>query len=186
MWRWVISLNVIFLACAVGCTNIDVKTDFDPTVDFSRFKTFAFAGFTDLNQSGVLNNTLTRRRLETVISGELVKKGLRQVGIDENPDVLVHYWMGVKEKQTLESTGPSVGAYRGYGGYGWGAGYSGVTTREYKEGTLITDLIEPTKKDLVWRATMVANLKDSTEGNIELGNAALKKAFENYPPSQAK
>jgi uncharacterized protein DUF4136 len=135
-----------------------------------------------LNQSGVLNNTLTRRRLETVISGELVKKGLRQAGVDENPDVLV----GVTEKQTLESTGPSVGAYRGYGGYGWGAGYSGVTTREYKEGTLITDLIEPMKKDLVWRAMMVANLKDSTEGNIELGNAALKKAFENYPPSRAK
>ena len=51
---------------------------------------------------------------------------------------------------------------------------------------MITDLIEPTKKDLVWRATMVAILKDSTEGNIELGNAALKKAFENYPPSRAK
>ena len=113
MWRWLISLNIIFLACAVGCTSIDVKTDFDPTVDFSRFKTFAFAGFTDLNQSGVLNNTLTRRRLETVISGELVKKGLRQAGVDENPDVLVHYWMGVTEKQTLESTGPSVGPTAG-------------------------------------------------------------------------
>ena len=85
------------------------------------------------------------------------------MGFDDPQDLLVHYWVNVQDKQRLESGGTSVGVARGpYGGYGWGAGYGGgVTTYEYKEGTLILDLIEPTKKQLVWRATIVGTLQDS-------------------------
>jgi acetaldehyde dehydrogenase (acetylating) len=57
-----------------------------------------------------------------------------------------------------------------------------VTTYEYKEGTLILDLIEPAKKQLVWRATMVGTLEDSAQDNIERGNKAIAEAFESYPP----
>ena len=57
-----------------------------------------------------------------------------------------------------------------------------MTTYEYKEGTLILDLIEPAKKQLVWRATIVGTLQDSTKDNVELGNKASAEAFESYPP----
>ena len=176
----------IILICVVGCTNIEVKTDFDQTADFSKFQTFAFAGMTDLNQGGVLSNSLTRKRIETALERELTKKGLRPVGLEQNPDLLVHYWMGVKDKQRIDSTRPSMVGYGWQGRYGYGAGYGGVTTYEYQEGTLITDLIDSAKKELVWRATMVANLEDTAAENIELGNKAITKAFENYPPSNPK
>ena len=51
----------------VGCTSIDVKTDFDQSVDFTKFRTFAFAGMTDLNRTGLLSNHLTRKRIETAV-----------------------------------------------------------------------------------------------------------------------
>lgn len=177
-------LATVIFACVVGCTSIDVRTDFDETADFSKYRTFAFAGMTDLNQTGVLSNNLTRKRIEGAVARELTKKGLRQVGLDQSPDLLVHYWMGVKDKQRIDTTGPSMGAYGWRGGYGYGAGYSGTTTYEYREGTLITDLIESTNKQLVWRATMAANLEDTPQENIELGNKAIAKAFENYPPTK--
>ena len=41
-----------------------VRTDFDPAAGFTTFRTYAFAGLTDLNQGGVLNNSLLRKRLE--------------------------------------------------------------------------------------------------------------------------
>lgn len=183
MQGWLGGMVALLAVCfAVGCTSIDVKTDFDQTVDFSRFKTFAFTGITDLNQSGVLDNSLLRHRIETGIERELRQKGLTQTGLDQNPDLLVHYWVGVKDKQQVHSTGPAYG-----GGYGWGAGYGGgVSTYEYREGTLVTDLVEPTKKTLVWRASIVADLKDSVKENAELTNKAIKKAFENYPPADTK
>jgi hypothetical protein len=186
MQGWLSGVVTMFVACAVGCTSLDVKTDHDPTVDFSRFKTFAFSGLTDLNQRGVLDNSLIRNRLETMIGRELQQKGLTQIPLDQNPDLLVHYWAGVKDKQQVQSTGPAYGGYGWRGGYGWGAGYSGVSTYEYREGTLIMDLVEPSKKDLIWRASVVTELEDSVKENVELTEKAIKKAFEDYPPSKTK
>ena len=57
-----------------------------------------------------------------------------------------------------------------------------IPTVEYKEATLILDLLEPAKKQLVWRATIVGALQESSKDNVELGNKAIAKAFESYPP----
>jgi hypothetical protein len=190
VWRTTLYLAMAWL-CLQACTAIDVKTDFDPSADFASFHTFAFMGMTDMTNTGLLNNSLMRKRIESAVSRELTKKGLQAVNVDEHPDLLVHYWLGTKDKQQVQGTasGPSAGYYGragGYygGGYGWGASYNTVTTYEYTEGTLVVDLVEPAKKELQWRATMVANLEDTTEENIELGNKAITKAFENYPPKK--
>jgi hypothetical protein len=179
------TLTALAFFCTVGCTtNIEVKTDYDQSADFGRYQTFAFADMTDLNQAGVLSNRLMRTRIETALTGELTKKNLRQVGLDQNPDLLVHYWVGMKDKQMVDTTAPSMGAYGWHGRYGYGGGYGPVATYEYREGTLITDLIDAAKKELVWRATMIANLETNSADNIELGKKAIAKAFENYPPTK--
>ena len=187
IWGTTLCLTMVWF-CAQACTTIDVKTDFDPSTDFTRFHTFAFAGLTDITKTGLLDNSLTRKRIETGVSRELTKKGLREVKMDERPDLLVHYWLGTKDKQRVQGTtsGPTGGYYGGYygGGYGWGANYNTVTTYEYTEGTLVVDLVEPVKKELQWRATMVAILEDTAQENTELGNKAIIKAFENYPPKR--
>ena len=180
-----IACLLIGLALSLSaCNEFKVQTDHDSTADFSAFKTFAFAGLADVNKGGIYDNSLMQKRVETAVGRELSAKGLRQVGLDEHPDLLVHYWFNVQDKQRLESGGTSVGVARGpYGGYGWGAGYGGgVTTVEYREGTLILDLVEPAQKQLVWRATIVGTLQDSNQDNVELGNKAIAKAFESYPP----
>jgi hypothetical protein len=167
-----------------ACNAFKVKTDYDQTADFSTFKTFAFAGLADVNKGSVYDNSLTKKRIESAVARELTAKGLRQVGSDERQDLLVHYWVEVQNKQRLESGGTSVGVARGpYGGYGWGVGYGGgVTTVDYKEGTLILDLVEPDKKQLVWRATIVGTLVESAQQNVELANKAIAEAFQSYPP----
>jgi Domain of unknown function (DUF4136) len=179
------ALAALTFLCAVGCApNIEVKTDYDQSADFTKYQTFAFAGMTDLNQAGVLSNNLTRKRIETALTRELTKKNLRHVELDQNPDLLVHYWVGMKDKQVVDTTAPAMGAYGWHGRYGYGGGYAPVTTYEYQQGTLITDLIDAAKKELVWRATMMANLETNTADNIEVGKKAIAKAFENYPPTK--
>lgn len=167
-----------------ACNTFKVQTDHDATADFSAFKTFAFGGPAEMNKGGIYDNSLMQKRIEAAVVRELTAKGLRQVAVDEAQDLLVHYWVNVLDKQRLESGGTSVGVARGpYGGYGWGAGYGGgVTTVDYKEGTLILDLIEPSRKQLVWRATIVGTLEESTKDNVELANEAIAKAFQDYPP----
>jgi hypothetical protein len=154
-----------------------VRTDFDPAADFTTFRTYAFAGLTDLNQGGVLNNSLLRKRLEQMVGEQLSNKGLRQVDLEGHPDLLVHSWVTVKAKQRLESASTMVGPYgrRGYGG---------VTTYDYEEGTLIIDLATPAKNELVWRGTVVGIVSDSKEENMRMVNKGIAKALEDYPPKQ--
>jgi hypothetical protein len=182
MSAWIFrALLVIGALGLTMCSSIDVKTDHDAGADFSQFKTFAFAGLAERNRGTVFDNSLTRKRIESAVSRELTKKGLRRVEEGQPSDLLVHYWVTSKDKQNVQGMGPPVGYYGVRGGY-YGAGYSGVTTYNYREGTLILDLIEPRKHQLVWRATMVAPLERSAEDNVELGNKAIAEAFEHYPP----
>jgi hypothetical protein len=93
----------------------------------------------------------------------------------------------IKEKQRVESTGPMVDPYgrRGYGVDPYGRrGYGVVTTYDYQEGTLIVDLVTPSKDELVWRGSIVSILADSKEENIDMVHRAIAKAFEDYPPKR--
>jgi len=176
--RRVTGLLMLILLWISACVGPDVQTDFDPSADFQKFRTYAFAELTDLNKGGILDNSLLRKRLDQMVGQQLGNKGLQQVAGSQIPDLLVHYWVGVQEKQRVQST-----ASAGPGPYRWGGGYgAGVTTYEYKEGTLVVDLVEYTKKELVWRATIVAIMGNRTEENLELANKGIAKAFEQYPP----
>jgi hypothetical protein len=178
------SLILLMLSLS-ACTTFNVKIDHDPTADFTTFARFAFVGLADTEKGGIHDNSLMHKRIESAVARELTGKGLQQVDLERRSDLLVYYWFSTKEKQQIQSTGPTAGAYGGRYGYGWGAGYgSTVTTYEYTEGTLILDLVEPTKKELVWRATIVGTLQDTPKDNIELGNKAITKAFESYPPKR--
>ncbi len=73
MWGTTLYLAMAWL-CLQACTAIDVKTDFDPSADFVSFHTFAFVGLTDMTNTGLLNNSLTRKRIESAVSRELTKK----------------------------------------------------------------------------------------------------------------
>ena len=181
--RFLIAGLALGLLAAGGCAGPKVITDFDPSAEFSAFHTFAFTGLTDRDQGGVLDNSLLRKRIEEIVGQQLTAKGLRQVGVEDRSDLLVHFWVRVKDKQRVESTGMTAGPYGGrYGGAGYYGG--GVTTYEYEEGTLIVDLAESSKEELVWRATIVAILRGSPEENLELVNKGVAKAFEAYPPAK--
>ena len=184
--RFLIVWLALGLLAGGGCVGPKVQTDFDSSAEFSAFRTFAFTGLTDRDQNGVLDNSLLRKRLEEMVGQQLTAKGLRQVGLEDHSDLLVHFWVGVKDKQRVESTGVRGGAYGGR--YGWRTGYSGgeVTTYEYQEGTLIVDLVESPTMELVWRAMIVETLRDSPEKNAEMTNKGVATAFKNYPPRGQK
>ncbi len=168
-----------------ACTTFNVKTDHDPTADFTTLTTFTFVGLAESEKGGIHDNSLMHKRIESAVARELTGKGLRQVDLNQPSDLLVYYWVSTKEKQQIQSTGPSAGAYGWRGGYGWGAGYgSTVTTYEYTEGTLILDLVRPTKKELIWRATIVGTLQERPKDNIDLANKAIAEAFESYPSTR--
>jgi hypothetical protein len=89
-----------------------VHTDFDPSAEFSAFRTFAFSGMTDRgNEIGVSDNSPLRGRIKEMVDEQLAAKGLRQVSLEDRPDLLVHLFFGVKDKERVQSTGMAGGLW---------------------------------------------------------------------------
>src|SRR5262249_31514283 len=165
---------LLFVALVLpACTTLDVKTEYDSTTDFSRYKTFVFADPADIGEERTPDEVALRDRIEPVISEELREKGFQFLRSDQQADIAVYYWVNI-EAQRREA---------------WGAGYSGaarygagVTQYPYPEGTLVLDLVEPLKRELEWRATIVAPLAKAREDNLQPPTKAGARALAKYPP----
>jgi hypothetical protein len=187
-----VTLALALLAVGGCATGPKVLTDFDPSTEFSVFRTFAFSGMTDRGREiGVSDNSPLRGRMKEMVDEQLAAKGLRQVSMEDRPDLLVHLFFGVTDEQHVQKTGMAPGFYsRHVKAYEYHEGVwkpvksSGVTTHEDHEGTLIVDLADASKKELVWRAVIRAVLGDSLEKNFDMANKGVAKAFKDYPPAK--
>jgi hypothetical protein len=189
--RFLIAGLALWLYSAGGCAaGPKVVTDYDSSVQFSAFRTFAFSGISDRgHEVGPSDHSPLRQRVKEMVHEQITAKGVRQVSTAEGPDLLVHLFYGVKDLERVQTTGTTPGLYGPQAKvYAYDEGSwvpvptSHTTTYEDHEGTLIVDLAQSSDKKLVWRAVIKAVLDSSLEKNFELADKGIAKAFENYPP----
>jgi hypothetical protein len=190
--RFLIALLIVWLFSAGGCATGGPKvvTDYDSSAEFSAFRTFAFSGISDRGREvEASDHSPLRQRVKEMVHEQFTARGVRQVGVEERPDLLVHLFYGVKDLQRVQTTGTTPGLYSSQAKvYAYDEGKwtpvptTHTTTAEDHEGTLIVDLTESSDKKLVWRAVIRAVLGNSLEKNMELADKGIAKAFEHYPP----
>ena len=157
-----------------SCATIKVSSDYDNTAKFSEYKTYAFTPESQQLQLDDLN----KNRIITAVENEMSLKGFTK---SDKPDILIDLKLTAetKETATVNSTG-------GYGRYGWRGGYSSATVNydSYKEGTLIVDMVDAVKQQLVWegRGVGTVNPDASAEKRVANINNAVKMIFTKYPP----
>jgi len=182
--RTFLPVLIIPLLSAITLFASDAHSDFDPDVNFSKFKTFSFIGGHELENSGILANPATRERIKNFISGVMETRGLMEVPPDENPTLDVRYWVSVRQKQDItDVTRPAMwGGFPAYWTGPWYYSYEEYVVQNYVEGTLIIDWIDPTTRELVWRTFLLQKIEDRTEA-YEEAKKNLTKAFGEFPPS---
>lgn len=165
---------LVLLIVATSCSSVKVASDFDKNADFSKYKTFAFYK-TGIDKAEI--NDLDKRRILRAIETEMLNKGFTK---SETPDVLVSIFTKSREKVNIYNNG--WGPY----GYGWGwspwywNNYSTVSTST--EGVLYIDLIDATKKELVWQGVGTGYLTQNMEKKEERIKEFVTSIFEKYPP----
>jgi len=180
----------LFLAAAVilsGCSGIKVVSDFDPSVDFTQYKTFEYYGW--LEESDKQLNDLDKRRIEAAFGAEFEARGLKYV--EEGGDIVVGLFIVAQQKtQTTAHTtqmggyGGGYGGYYGYGpGWGWGGGHSTTTYSEYDyvEGTLVCDIYDKAKEQLVWEGIGTGTINEDPSNREQRINEAVNKIMAEYP-----
>ncbi len=175
-------LAALVLAPAAYAAKPNIQWNKD--YDFSHIKTFAWQDPTapSLAQS----NPFMHKFIQDEIEKRLTASGLMKVAAGAPPDIWVTYHGSVMNNVQLQSDSFGYG-FGGYGMGGWGmygygaAGPVSTTTRvvEYLEGTLVVDVIDPMKKELVWRGSstpiLISDSNDKTQKNISKALDAMVK-----------
>lgn len=165
---------LLFVAVLTSCSSVRVSSDYDKSVDYSQYKTYAF--YKD-GIDKVKIHDLDKKRILKAIERELQAKGMTA---SENPDVLINIFTEATERVDV--------SHWNYG-YGWGWGPFGMgmnhsTVNRSTEGTLYIDLIDGKKKELVWQGVGEGALTKNIERKEERINEFVNKILAKYPPQQ--
>ncbi|NGP52614.1 DUF4136 domain-containing protein [Thioalkalivibrio sp. XN8] len=172
------------LAFLAGCAAMAprVTTDYDRSVDFSQYRTFAFM---DREERGVARSydSIADRRLMAAVSRELEARGYRQVEAD--PDLLVNFAVAtetVEEIVSVPSPGwPAPWGWRYYY-YPWPAYNYDTYVDRYEQGTIFIDLVDAERRQLVWEGRAVQRVNSATrEDPAGTLDATVSEIFAAYP-----
>ena len=166
-----LALLILGLLAAQGAQAQKITMEFDQTIDFSRYKTFAIRDGQLSSGNPALNSPLVKKQIEADIQNDLTAKGLTMVTSGVS-DLNVRYTFGAARKTEIE-------AYPA-GWYGMGTRYVRVP---YAEGTLVIDLRDPTTRSLVWRAIAAEEKSDASKIQGKLDDM-VKKSIDKYPPKK--
>ena len=148
--------------------------DYDKTANFAGYKTYA------MRDGAKVGDPLIDNRIVAAIENELAAKGFTKS--DTNPNVLVIYHVAINKQQNIS------GYTSGGGPYGWrfGGGMQSTDLRvnEILIGTLVIDLTDAAKKEVVWRGMGVKEIDPQAKAEKRDKNisGAVAKMFKNYPP----
>ena len=171
-------LTIIFLGTLItSCSSVDISSDFDRNATFSTYKTYAFTKEAEALPADDIN----RPRIINAVTTELAGKGFAK---SEQPDVLIDLKLAAVYKQSATAYDYYGAGYR----YGWGGGFTTTTinVENYAEGTLFVDMIDASKKQLVWQGRAVGTMDEhaSPEQREKRINDAVKQIFTTYPPKK--
>jgi hypothetical protein len=165
-------------ACVAACASAPtLKVGWDQHADFSKYKTWAW------RPDGSIKDPVWAQRCRSVLADELKKHGLT-----ESPDAdRADLWAVVHARLSSETR---VASYASDWGYGWGAygsawAYDETVQYEVPVGTIVLDLVDSQKKEIVWRGRANGAI-ESNRTNEEREQkliSSLQQLFAGYPPA---
>ena len=168
---------VLTVAFATSCgPTLKVSSDYDRTVNFSAYKTYSIYNLKSKNV-----NQLNEDRIIKYLNAEMAKRGFTQD--NKNPDLMVNALTVLKDRRGISATTN----YYGYGGiyrpYGsWGApGYTSVSTYNYKDGSLVIDMIDAKTQKMIWTGSGSAEVYNKPKNPEEVISEVVGKIMAEFP-----
>ena len=139
-------------------------------------------GASDLRANGS-QDQLIDQEIKRAVDEQLAQKGLAKV--EKNGDLQVIYHAALHQETSINLFGSG---FRDGGYGGWADGSIQGQTSTIPIGTLVVDLYDPARKQLIWRgdATKTVELKKDPDKNYKNLEKAMAKLFKNYPPQPGK
>jgi hypothetical protein len=161
-------LGFVFLLAVVARAD-RVTSDYDHSVDFSRYRTFMWVHEPDTNEP------FMRDRIMKFVNEKLRLRGLRQV--NEGADLAVGANLATEERHTWET-------YYSGSDWGWGPTWSTTEMRTYQVGTLTVDLFDAESHKVIWQGVGVDKVSSKPEKQTRDTDKQIEKMFRYFPYSR--
>ena len=186
-------LNAVTVATILiatpGLAGPKASANADSSVDLRQFQTFGWANPIGTDQNGY--QSILSQNLKASTQRQLEARGLRFV--EANPQLLVNFNARLDDKMKVTNVptptmAMGVGYGRGY--YGYRGGMYGTypmyqdqtTVSQYKEGTLNIDIVDVSRKQLVWEAVVSDTITQKKRDNMQKTvDDYMKAAFKKFP-----
>ena len=173
---------VIFLLSS--CAGNKPSVDYDTTVDFGTFKTYAWSDKADEpTTKSKADSPLVHQRVHESIDENLQAKGLQSVDTSQ-ADLLVSYHLSVAVTgRTSSSVSFGVGSFGSHSSVGLSVGVP-VGGRNIEEGTLVIDMTNAKTNSLVWQGAASRQLSRSPtpEKTKAAVDEVVNEILAGYPP----
>jgi hypothetical protein len=178
------SLACVAALALTGCASgPDIRADYDKAADFSKYRTYGFVA-----QAGTDTGefkSLATQTLQASAAREMEARGYVR---SDTPDLVINFKGKLEEKTDIESVpAPYYGPGWGYGGWygspygGWGGGTQ-TYTRRYNVGTLIIDVVDRDKRQVVFQGGLEDVVtKEMLKNREQTIRNAVSAIFSKYP-----
>jgi hypothetical protein len=168
-----------FLPAIAGAkTNVDLN----PNLDFTQYKTFAFIGGVEHLVMMQVNPNQLRDTIHDAVSRGLTQRGLKEVGREQNPDLVVRY-LAESNSQVNYAGEDNWGGYDKFTVDWWSTAYTLWFTSTTRQGSLMIDLIDAKRRDLAWRLFVQEKILNVDKVPQKI-DQEISKGFENFPPTE--
>ena len=173
------------LALLISCgPSLKVSTDYDKSVDFTKYKTFSL--YKSERDNAI--SELYHDRIINSIRNEMIKKGLRE---DTSSSELLVNLVTILKDRTSVSTYNNYYTYGGfYRPYYWGSGSAyGSTTYDvyhYQDGSLIVDVIDASTNKLIWQGIGNKEIDSPSKDPGTSIPKAINSIMAGFPPRTSK
>jgi hypothetical protein len=179
-----------------SCTSIKTNTNYDPSAvqTLGSYRTYSWLPLKEGADPSVYN-PIIQARVQQAVDHQLQARGYQKVEPGQKADFELGWHGAINHKVDVDY----INSYYGYGWDPWydpfyspvaygGAGVTHPVVREYRQGTLILDVVDTATNKLVWRGTAQAELSENADAkkSQKLINAAVEKMLEKFPPEPKK
>jgi hypothetical protein len=174
------------LTMLAGCeSGPQIRTNMDPAANLSGYKTYMFPEKVGTDRPGY--STPISSYFKEAIRREMDARGYKYV--EGGPaDLLVNFNANAQENVDVRTTPGATYGY-GYGYYGYRGGLYGATafppevqTVRYKVGTANVDVVDLSRKQVVWEGIAEARLTDKMMKDPRTAiSGVIAEMFAQYP-----
>ena len=176
------SVFLMVTACASTPTAV---MDFDPGFNFSAIKTISILPLNRSVSSIADISDIQAARMNETLGNELTRRGYSVVEDPATADLLLTWHLVTQERTDVRTYNTMSARYSSCWNCPRGAGMStqNVSVRQFTQGTLIADMIDPAAMQSVWRSIFEARLRDLDPEEAEEKRRSVAEAlFTEFAP----